>query len=103
MPGKLTRSIVQHVLHKLSQYIWYALQYGAIITAEVKDKHPQRSPLTQGGLEIITAMSIVWDDAVKIKKRKEKLEIIQIWDYTDQSNKILGEIRVDLDEEGEES
>ena len=37
------------------------------------------------------------------KKRKEKLETIQIWDYTDQSNKILGEIRADLDEEDEES
>ena len=68
MPGKLDRSIVQHVSRKLSQYIWHALQNGAFITAEVKDKHPQRSPLTQGGLEIIIEMSIVWDDAVKIKK-----------------------------------
>ena len=24
-------------------YIWYALQYGAIITEEVKDEHPNRS------------------------------------------------------------
>ena len=72
MPGKLDRSIVQHVSRKLSQYIWHALQNGAFITAEVKDKHPQRSPLTQGGLEIIIEMSIVWDDAVKKKKRKTR-------------------------------
>ena len=70
----------------------YGLQYGVIITAEVMDEHPKRSPLVQGGLEILIAMSIVWDDVVKIIKRKEKLETVQIGDYTDQSNKILREM-----------
>ena len=70
----------------------YGLQYGVIITAEVMDEHPKRSPLVQGGLEILIAMSIVWDDVVKIIKRKEKLETVQIRDYTDQSNKILREM-----------
>ena len=70
----------------------YGLQYGVIITAEVMDEHPRRSPLVRGGLEILIAMSIVWDDVVKIIKRKEKLEIVQIGDYTDQSNKILREM-----------
>ena len=99
MPGKLAG----HVLRELSRYIWYALQYGAIIIAEVKDELPKRSPLVQGGLEILIEMSIVWDNAVKIKKRKEKLETVKIGDYTDQSNEILREIRVDIDEEDEES
>ena len=70
----------------------YGLQYGVIITAEVMDEDPKRSPLVQGGLEILIAMSIVWDDVVKIIKRKEKLETVQIGDYTDQSNKILREM-----------
>ena len=34
-------------------------------------------------LEILIEMSIVWDYAVKIKKRKEKLETVQIGNYTD--------------------
>ena len=33
------------------------------------------------------------------KQRKEKLETFQIGDYTDQSNEILREMRVDIDEE----
>ena len=48
-------------------------------------------------------MSTLWDDTVKIKKRKEKLKTVQIGDYTDQSNQILREMRVDVDEEDEES
>ena len=48
-------------------------------------------------------MSVVWDDAVKIKKLKEKLETVQIGDYTDPSNEIVREMRVNVDEEDEES
>ena len=54
-------------------------------------------------LEIVIEMSVVSDDAVKIKKIKEKLRTVQIEDYIDQSNKILKEMRVDIDEEDEES
>ena len=52
----------------------------------------------QSGLEILMGMSIVWDDVVKIKTIKEKLETVQIGGYTDQSNEILREMRVDEDE-----
>ena len=96
---KLAASIVGHVPLELSRHIQYALRYGAIITAEVKDERRNRSPLAQGGLEILIEMSIVWDDAVKIKKIKEKLKTVQIGNYTDQSNEILRELRVDVDEE----
>ena len=48
-------------------------------------------------------MSIVWDGAVKTEEIKEKLETVQIGDYTDQSNEILREMRVHVDEEDEES
>ena len=47
-------------------------------------------------------MSIVWDDAFKIKKRKKTPETVQIGDYTDQSNEILREMRVDVDEKDDE-
>ena len=42
LPGKLALSIVRPVPRELSRYIWYTLQYGAIITAEVKDERPKR-------------------------------------------------------------
>ena len=67
-PGKLDPSIVGHVAPELSRHIWHALRYCAIIRAEVKDKRPKRSPSVQGGLEILIEMSIIWDDAVKIKQ-----------------------------------
>ena len=67
---KLAPSIVGHVPRELSWYIWYALRYGAIVTAEVKDEHLGWSLLVQGRREILIGMSIVWDDPVKIKKNK---------------------------------
>ena len=67
---KLAASIVGHVPLELSRHIQY---------------------LAQGGLEILIEMSIVWDDAVKIKKVKEKLKTVEIGNFTDQSNEILRE------------
>ena len=59
LSGKLAPSIVGHVPRELSRYIWYALRYGALITAEVKNERLKRSPLLQGGLEMLIKMSIV--------------------------------------------
>ena len=59
LPEKLAPSIVEYVPRELSRYIWYALRYGAIITANVKDERPKRSPLVQGGLEILIEIPIV--------------------------------------------
>ena len=42
------------------------------IFCDVKDEHPKRSPLVQGELKILIEMSLVLDDAVKIKKEKKK-------------------------------
>ena len=71
MPGKPRPFAVGHVSRELSRYIWYALRYGAIITTKVMDKHPNRSPLVKGGLKILIEMSVVWDDAVKIKNKRK--------------------------------
>ena len=54
-------------------------------------------------LETLIEMSIAWGDAAKIKEIKEKLEAVQMVYYTDQSNKILRKMRVDVDEEDEEN
>ena len=45
LPEKLAPSMVGHASRKLSRYIWYALRYGAITSAEVKDERPNRLPL----------------------------------------------------------
>ena len=71
LPGKLAPSIFGHSPQELSRYIWYTWRYGAIITVEVKNEHPKRSPLVQGGLEILIEMSIVWDDAFKTKNKRK--------------------------------
>ena len=59
LPGKLAPSVVGHVPRELSRYIWNAFRYVAIITAEVKDERPMRSPLVQDELEILIEMSNV--------------------------------------------
>ena len=103
-PRKLATFIVGHAPRELSRHISYTFQYGTIITAEVKDEWPKRSPLVHGGLETLIEMSIVWDDAVKINKnKKNKLETAQTGNHTNQSNKILKKMRLDVDEEDEES
>ena len=74
MPGKLAPSIAGHVPRELSGYNWYSLQYGGIITAEVKYERPKRLPLAHGRLEILIKMSILWDNAVKIKQKNKKIK-----------------------------
>ena len=43
----------------------------------------------QGGLEITIELSIVWNEAVKIKTLKVKLETVKLVYYTDESKEIL--------------
>ena len=102
LPGKLAPPTVGHVPRKLSRYIWYALRYGAIITAEVKGWTPKEISISARWTRDINwnVYCMVWCCQNK-KKRKEKLEIYQIGDYADQSNEILREMSVDVDEEGD--
>ena len=51
LPGTLFTSSVGHIPIELSRFIWYALQRGAGIRAEVKSVRHKPSPLVQGGLE----------------------------------------------------
>ena len=77
------------------------MRYDAIITAEVNDERPKRSPLVQGGLGILIEMFIVWMMLSNRGLYRPKQR--NIGDYTDQSNEILREMRVDVDDEDEES
>ena len=74
-----------------------------MITAEVKNVYPKISPLLQGGLEITIQLSIVWDEAVKIKTLKVKLETVKLGDFTDESKEILKEMGVDAEENDAEA
>ena len=48
----------------------------------------------QGGLEITMELSIVWDEAVKIKNLK--VETVKFGDYSDESKEILKDMGVSL-------
>ena len=50
-------SVVGHVPHEIARHIWFALQKGATISATVVDSKPRKSPLVQGGLEILIDMT----------------------------------------------
>ena len=73
LPGKLAPSVVGHVPRELSRCIWNAFRYVAIITSEVKDERPKRSPLVQNELEILIEMSnVMLFEIKKGKKRKTR-------------------------------
>ena len=55
----------------------------------------------QGGLEITIELSIVWDEAVKIKTLK--VETVKLSDYTDESKEILKDMGVDAEEDDAEA
>ena len=87
---------VGHVPREISRHIWYALHYGAVITARVTDPTPKWSPLVQGGLEISLEMTISWDDFGKTEILRKKLNSVSFGDYTDDSVDILTEMGVDV-------
>lgn len=60
--GTLAPQIVGHVPLELSRYIFFALHHGCGFSATVEREKPTRSPITQGGLEIICNVKVVWDN-----------------------------------------
>ena len=52
--------MVGHVPLELSRHLFFAMKHGCNLTAEVIEKKPHRSNLTQGGLEILTLQNIVY-------------------------------------------
>ena len=62
MPGKLAPVAVGHVPCELSQYIWHAIERGAICGATVLDPTPRPSPLLQGRLKVLLEVRVKSND-----------------------------------------
>ena len=78
------------------------MEKGAQITAEVVDTAPKRSPLIQGGLEILIDMTIFWDNAEHTETLKNKIGSINFIVYNDSSKAILTEMQAVIDEDEDE-
>ena len=50
--------IVGNVPRKISKYIWYAMHHGAKIIGKVRSDKRKRSPLANGGPEIIIEIEV---------------------------------------------
>ena len=78
----------------MSRYIWHALQREAVIKGEVTAIKYKPSPLIQGGLEILIAVTGKWDDknAIDILHKKVEEMSYPLGEddrYTDESKDIL--------------
>ena len=87
LPGNVPREISRHV--------WYAIEYGAYLSAEVQDPVPRRSPLEQGGLEILRELTVSWEDFEKLEVLRKKISSITFYDYQDDSREILRDMGVE--------
>lgn len=56
------QEIVGHVPLELSRFIFFAIQHGCSFSAKVLTQKPVRSPLVQGGLEVVCAVSASWSN-----------------------------------------
>ena len=95
MPGALAPARVGHVPRELSQYIWHAMERGAICGATVLDPTPRPSPLVQGRLEVLLELRVKSNDVQNLKKLQEKIRAVDFSEYKDQSKENLKEIGVD--------
>ena len=94
--GTLAPVVVGHIPKELSRYVWYALEQGAKFTGRVISVKPKRSPLIQGGLEILMVVSVQWSNARSLAILKERTEEVSYSvekDYVDDSKSILAEIK----------
>ena len=96
--NKLTRNVIPstvgHIPLELSRYIWYALERGASVNAEVKSVKYKPSPLVQGGLEIPIEVTVRWAHERGLQILKEKVDSVRypVGDeesYIDDSREIL--------------
>ena len=52
--------IVGHVPIELSRYVYYAIKHGCTFRVRVLERAPIRSPLVQGGQEIVCMVTATW-------------------------------------------
>ena len=88
----------------MSRHIWYAIKEGAGFSATVKSVSPKRSPLKQGGLEIIITMKAKWQNSRAmdvLMRHVEKVSFPEYGEYSDDSSEILKEIMDNPQEDSE--
>ena len=57
--------------------MWFAIEGGANITAQVVSTNTKRSPLTQGRLEIEIKVAVIWDNKKNLNIFAEKVDSVQ--------------------------
>ena len=103
LPGKLAPRTVEHITREISRYLWFALQRNATITADVQDEKARRSPLVQGGLEIVIRTIVFWNNINNMDILRQKIESVNFQEYNDESRDILRELEAVIgDEEDDE-
>ena len=103
-PDKLAPNIIGHIPREISRQMWYAMAKGAGFTARAINTRLKRSPLIQGGVEILIMVNVEWDNADGIRTLKEKVESVNFpvgEEYKDDSNEILKSIGVEEEEESD--
>ena len=58
---------------ELSRIVFYAIQHGCVFSGKVQNQLPVRSPLTQGGLEIVCTISATWSSRAGLDRLKMRL------------------------------
>ena len=101
-PGRRHQVTVGHVPREITRHVWYAIGYGAYLSAEVQDPVPRRSPLEQGGLEILLELTVSLEDFEKLKGLRRKISSITFHDYQDDSKGILKKMGVEENEKSSE-
>ena len=71
-PGALTEKIVGHLPKEISRLVSYIILHGARVLVKMVEEAHRRSPLVQGGLEILILVTLSMDysenNQAKIKK-----------------------------------
>ena len=62
---------------EINRYIWFAIEEGANITAQVILTNTKRFPLAQGGLEIEIKATVIWENKKNLKIFAEKANSVQ--------------------------
>ena len=88
LPGKIVPVVIGHAPKKIPRFFWFAKQKGVKLLTVVDNTQVKRSPLVQGGLEILIRMNITWNNEWNIKIVQEKLSRINFHFYEDASSQI---------------
>lgn len=72
--GRIEIKTVGHVPLEISRYIFYALVHGCKFILYISSTQHVRSPITKGGLEIESSVTLTWDDNDKFQILKQFIE-----------------------------